>query len=72
MVSYLLVFQGSTPITESVTGGKYPEYKFYQERVGKFLPRFGRGWDESEMAELGPELLEDERKKEGGKKVKKK
>ena len=67
---YLLVFQGSTPITEWVTGSKYPEYKFYQQRVGRFLPALGKGWDEAEMKDLAPKLLEEDKKKEGAKKGK--
>lgn len=38
-VSYVILFQGSTWITELITAGKYPDYKEYQRRVGKFLPR---------------------------------
>lgn len=70
MVNYLLVFQGSTPITEWISKGKYAEYKFYQERVGRFLPNlWGKGWNEADMAELGPKLVEEE-KNEGAKKKK--
>ena len=38
-MSYLILFQASTWFTELVTAGKYPEYKEYQNRVGKFMPR---------------------------------
>ncbi|KAF2264899.1 DUF1295-domain-containing protein [Lojkania enalia] len=38
-MSYLLLFQASTWLTELITSGKYPEYKLYQLRVGKFLPK---------------------------------
>ncbi|CAN9380992.1 unnamed protein product [Alternaria alternata] len=38
---YLILFQASTWLTELLSAGKYPEYKVYQERVGKFLPKFG-------------------------------
>ncbi|KAK2737250.1 hypothetical protein FQN57_000417 [Myotisia sp. PD_48] len=38
-VSYILLFQCSTILGESITASKYPEYKDYQARVGKFLPR---------------------------------
>ncbi|KAH8595545.1 hypothetical protein B0O99DRAFT_571670 [Bisporella sp. PMI_857] len=38
-VAYLLLFQGSTWLTELLTAGKYPEYKEYQKRVGRFLPK---------------------------------
>lgn len=36
---YLILFQSSTWLTELISAGKYPEYKVYQERVGKFLPK---------------------------------
>ncbi|KAH7049172.1 hypothetical protein B0J12DRAFT_664278 [Macrophomina phaseolina] len=42
-MSYLLLFQGSTWLTELITAGKYPEYKDYQKQVGKFLPNLLRG-----------------------------
>ncbi|KKY28185.1 hypothetical protein UCDDS831_g00367 [Diplodia seriata] len=42
-MSYLLLFQGSTWLTELLTAGKYPEYKEYQKQVGKFLPSPFRG-----------------------------
>ncbi|KAF1834802.1 DUF1295-domain-containing protein [Decorospora gaudefroyi] len=38
---YLILFQASTWLTELLSAGKYPEYKVYQERVGKFLPKPG-------------------------------
>lgn len=38
-ISYLLLFQSSTWLTESLSAGKYPEYKVYQQKVGKFLPK---------------------------------
>lgn len=37
-ISYLLLFQGSTWLTEAITAGKYPEYKTYQKHVPKFVP----------------------------------
>ncbi|EEQ30513.1 hypothetical protein McanMca71_000782 [Microsporum canis] len=37
----VLLFQASTNLTESITASKYPDYKQYQARVGKFIPRFG-------------------------------
>jgi steroid 5-alpha reductase family enzyme len=37
--SCLLLFQGSTWLTESISASKYPEYKEYQARVGRFIPR---------------------------------
>lgn len=49
MIAYSLVFQGSTPITEYISAGKYPEYELYQKKVGRFLPKLGGGWNEKEM-----------------------
>jgi hypothetical protein len=40
-ISYLILFQASTWFTELITAGKYPDYKEYQQRVGKFLPKVG-------------------------------
>ncbi|RYC55585.1 hypothetical protein CHU98_g10617 [Xylaria longipes] len=34
----VMLFQGSTWLTELITAGKYPEYKAYQKQVGVFLP----------------------------------
>ncbi|RDW83381.1 hypothetical protein BP5796_04872 [Coleophoma crateriformis] len=42
-VSYLILFQASTWFTELITSRKYPEYKEYQQRVGKFLPKLTGG-----------------------------
>ncbi|KAG5977526.1 hypothetical protein E4U55_006721 [Claviceps digitariae] len=36
--SLILLFQGSTWLTEAITAGKYPEYSTYQRRVGMFIP----------------------------------
>lgn len=61
-LSYLLLFQGSTWLTERISSQKYPEYRVYQERVGRFLPTpLGESWTE---------YLEKEEKKEGAKKKK--
>ncbi|OAX81089.1 hypothetical protein ACJ72_04571 [Emergomyces africanus] len=38
---YVALFQGSTYLTEKITASKYPDYKHYQLRVGKFIPRLG-------------------------------
>ncbi|KAK4237398.1 hypothetical protein C8A03DRAFT_34645 [Achaetomium macrosporum] len=35
----ILLFQGSTWLTEQITGGKYPEYSEYQRKVGMFAPK---------------------------------
>jgi steroid 5-alpha reductase family enzyme len=40
-LAYLILFQASTWFTELVSAGKYPDYKEYQARVGKFVPRLG-------------------------------
>lgn len=37
-ISYLILFQSSTIFTESVSAGKYPEYKEYQAQVPMFVP----------------------------------
>ncbi|KAF2972131.1 hypothetical protein GQX73_g1484 [Xylaria multiplex] len=34
----IMLFQGSTWLTELITAGKYPEYKSYQKQVGVLLP----------------------------------
>lgn len=39
-LGYLILFQASTWLTELITAGKYSEYKEYQARVSKFLPKF--------------------------------
>lgn len=46
-MSYLLLFQASTWLTERISSDKYPEYKIYQQKVGKFLPDFRNitAWD---------------------------
>lgn len=38
-MSYLILFQASTWFTELITAEKYEDYKEYQKRVGKFLPK---------------------------------
>lgn len=38
-IFYILLFQGSTWFTEMLTASKYPEYKEYQQRVARFIPR---------------------------------
>ena len=42
-VAYLILFQASTWFTELISAKKYPEYKEYQKRVGKFLPKLPGG-----------------------------
>jgi steroid 5-alpha reductase family enzyme len=38
-VGYLILFQASTWFTELVTAKKYPDYKLYQKKIGKFYPK---------------------------------
>jgi steroid 5-alpha reductase family enzyme len=52
VVAYLGVFAGSTPITEAISKGKYPEYERYQQEVGKFLP-LSFGFREEEVKSNG-------------------
>lgn len=42
--SLILLFQGSTILTESISGRKYPEYVHYQDTVGMFLPNTWRAY----------------------------
>lgn len=35
-----MIFQGSIPLGEEISSGKYPEYKDYQRLVGRLLPKF--------------------------------
>lgn len=39
MIAYMCLFQASTWFTELISAKKYPEYKEYQNRVGKFYPK---------------------------------
>ena len=38
----VLLFKGSSDFSESISTEKYPEYKRYQNSVGRFLPIKGR------------------------------
>ena len=40
VVGLTLVFMGSTPLTESITRSKYPEYAEYQRTTSRLLPWF--------------------------------
>ncbi|KAL3964731.1 hypothetical protein VFPBJ_03544 [Purpureocillium lilacinum] len=42
----ILLFQGSTWLTELITAGKYPEYPEYQSQVGMFIPTSLRGYSQ--------------------------
>jgi len=35
----ILLFKGSSDFSEGISEGKYPEYKDYKRRVGRFLPK---------------------------------
>lgn len=61
-VSYLILFQASTWLTELISAGKYPEYVEYQSRVGKFLPGF-------DSLIFGPTAVSDPTVTEGKKKA---
>lgn len=37
--SLIMLFQGSTWLTELITVGKYEEYPAYQKHVGMFIPK---------------------------------
>lgn len=36
----IILFQGSANFSEGISSSKYPGYKDYQKRVGRFIPRF--------------------------------
>lgn len=38
-MSYLILFQASTWLTEMLSAQKYADYKVYRQRVGRFLPK---------------------------------
>ncbi|KAK5664057.1 hypothetical protein OQA88_271 [Cercophora sp. LCS_1] len=40
----IMLFQGSTWLTELITSGKYPEYRHYQRQVGTFVPTSFSGY----------------------------
>lgn len=42
--SLMMLFQGSTWLTESITSGKYAEYRDYQKQVGMFIPKSLSGY----------------------------
>jgi steroid 5-alpha reductase family enzyme len=39
-IGYFYIFMASTPLTESISASKYPQYKEYQQLVGRFMPGF--------------------------------
>lgn len=36
----IMLFWGSSNFSESISAGKYPEYKNYQQQAGRFIPNF--------------------------------
>jgi steroid 5-alpha reductase family enzyme len=36
----VILFKGSADFSEEISASKYPAYKDYQKRVGKFLPKW--------------------------------
>ncbi|KAF2125691.1 DUF1295-domain-containing protein [Dothidotthia symphoricarpi CBS 119687] len=67
--SYLILFQGSTWLTELLSAGKYPEYKVYQQRVGKFLPSANTKSMEAPKTEKEKEKVESAKAGKGAKKL---
>lgn len=51
----VLLFQGSTWFTESITAGKYPEYRHYQDKVGMFVPISPFAY--RPLSTLGPKII---------------
>ncbi|KAF2176452.1 DUF1295-domain-containing protein [Zopfia rhizophila CBS 207.26] len=67
-MGYLLLFQASTWFTEWISESKYPDYKIYQERVGKFLPKLNtKSMDEPKVDAKAEDDKEAGRVKGNGK-----
>ncbi|KAJ4360945.1 uncharacterized protein N0V89_001514 [Didymosphaeria variabile] len=66
-LSYLILFQASTWLTELLSAQKYPEYKIYRERVGRFLPKVAT---QSMDAPTADGKANDQQKQEPAKAVK--
>lgn len=69
----IMLFQGSTWLTELITAGKYPEYAEYQRQVGAFAPWGVKAYDASSSSsspkvirtsELAKKAQEKETKKQ--------
>ncbi len=39
VILLVLLFFGSSSFSEKISSAKYPEYRYYQKRIGRFLPR---------------------------------
>lgn len=66
VLGYLAIFQGSTNLTESISAKKYPEYKEYQARVGRFIPRLSVEAKQTKPAKKAakqPEAVEEKKSK---------
>lgn len=67
-LAFLILFYFSTWFTELVSSGKYPEYKEYQARVGKFIPRLGTepvgDWKIPAKAKKGKDKIAEEIEKD--------
>ncbi|KAF4121178.1 Protein of unknown function (DUF1295) [Geosmithia morbida] len=64
----MLLFQGSTWLTELITAQKYPEYKYYKSQVGMFVPTSISGYKGPtpkviRTSELGKRQEENEKQK---------
>jgi steroid 5-alpha reductase family enzyme len=69
-LGYLILFQASTWLTELLSAGKYPEYKVYQERVGKFLPKLVTKSMEEPQTEKEKKKVQDAKAGKGAMKTK--
>jgi steroid 5-alpha reductase family enzyme len=36
----VILFQGSSDFSEAISAEKYPDYKEYQKKTGRFIPKF--------------------------------
>lgn len=53
-------------MTEYISAGKYPEYKVYQQKVGRFLPSvFGSYWREDGESSLKSKVEAEAAKRAG-------
>uniref|UniRef100_A0A093VW70 Steroid 5-alpha reductase C-terminal domain-containing protein n=1 Tax=Talaromyces marneffei PM1 TaxID=1077442 RepID=A0A093VW70_TALMA len=60
-LGYLALFQGSTWLTEMLSGRKYPEYVEYQARVGRFIPRWSVSAKAQKKAKAQAEKMEEKK-----------
>jgi len=67
-MSYLILFQASTWFTELITAEKYEDYKEYQKRVGKFLPKLVSDLPGDFSDQKAKPKVEKAEKKDGAKK----